>query len=227
MSRMFGLAVDNLLSVEMVTADGHNVNADEHDTRITYPNGTHNMTGDSDLFWAIRGGGGGTWGVVTKFTFKLHPASPFINFLCEYRTHLDNGTSIAEDVLKNVFSVFMKISRHWGGYFVANYIPDPAHSFESVDLFLNHYGPWDTDTRREMDALYNYHKDWQKNCLHINFTSFLDYASTVQRLRQIIRLGKTTFGEVITLDWNRSNKDGIHIISSRVLTVSGTIFKRI
>ncbi len=57
MSR-FGMAVDNLLSVEIVTADGEVLRAaaDEH----------------PDLFWAVRGGGG-NFGIVSSFEYQLHP----------------------------------------------------------------------------------------------------------------------------------------------------------
>ncbi len=54
-SRKFGLSVDNLVSAEIVTAEGDLVTASAND--------------NSDLFWAIRGGGG-NFGVVTSFTFK-------------------------------------------------------------------------------------------------------------------------------------------------------------
>jgi FAD/FMN-containing dehydrogenase len=60
LSRTLGLTIDNLLGVEMVLVDGSIVtaNADEH----------------PDLFWAVRGGGG-NFGVVTAFTYRLHPIS--------------------------------------------------------------------------------------------------------------------------------------------------------
>lgn len=54
----FGLAADNLLSVELVTADGQ---------VLTVSEGEH-----PDLFWALRGGGG-NFGVAASFTYRLHP----------------------------------------------------------------------------------------------------------------------------------------------------------
>lgn len=61
LSRKLGLTVDNLVAADVVTADGKMVRAaaDEND----------------DLFWALRGGGG-NFGVVTRFEFALHEAGP-------------------------------------------------------------------------------------------------------------------------------------------------------
>jgi FAD/FMN-containing dehydrogenase len=61
LSRKYGLTIDNLLSADVVTADAKFVHADVNE--------------NADLFWAIRGGGG-NFGVVTSFEFRLHPVGP-------------------------------------------------------------------------------------------------------------------------------------------------------
>lgn len=63
LSRMYGLAVDNLIGAEIVTADGRRSHTSDQE--------------EPDLFWAIRGGGG-NFGVVTRFEFTLHQVGPMV-----------------------------------------------------------------------------------------------------------------------------------------------------
>lgn len=87
LSRQHGLTVDNLVAAEVITADGKRVwaSADTH----------------SELFWAIRGGGG-NFGIVTLFEFQLHPVGPEVltglivfpfeqakRLLTQYREYVD------------------------------------------------------------------------------------------------------------------------------------------
>jgi hypothetical protein len=64
--RKHGLSCDNLLSVEIVTANGQVLTASEGE--------------NDDLFWALQGGGG-NFGVVASFEYQLHPVGPLVNFL--------------------------------------------------------------------------------------------------------------------------------------------------
>lgn len=61
LSRTLGLAVDNLVSADIITADARRLKV--------------SASNEPDLFWAIRGGGG-NFGVVTSFEFQLHPVGP-------------------------------------------------------------------------------------------------------------------------------------------------------
>jgi len=63
LTRKHGFTADNLLSVEVVTAEGKVVRASEEE--------------NADLFWGVRGGGG-NFGIVTAFEYKLHPVGPDI-----------------------------------------------------------------------------------------------------------------------------------------------------
>jgi FAD/FMN-containing dehydrogenase len=76
----YGLALDNLASVELVTADGGILRASEDD--------------NADLFWAVRGGGS-NFGVAASFEYRLHPVGPTImgGLVC-------HQFSAARDVLK-------------------------------------------------------------------------------------------------------------------------------
>src|ERR687892_674263 len=67
--RKYGLACDNLLSVDLVTAEGNvlTASADEHD----------------DLFWGLRGGGG-NFGVATSFEYQLHEVGPVLGGMLIY-----------------------------------------------------------------------------------------------------------------------------------------------
>jgi FAD/FMN-containing dehydrogenase len=70
LGRKFGMTSDNLRSLRIVTAAGDLLTCDPQ----------HN----ADLFWACRGGGGGNFGVVTSFTFDVHPVASLARFYLEW-----------------------------------------------------------------------------------------------------------------------------------------------
>lgn len=63
LTRKYGMTIDNLISADVITANGDRLRASEKE--------------NADLFWAIRGGGG-NFGIITQFEFRLHPVGPEI-----------------------------------------------------------------------------------------------------------------------------------------------------
>ena len=76
--RKHGMACDALVSVDMVTADGGFVTASEQE--------------NPDLFWGVRGGGG-NFGIVTSFEYRLYPVGPTVT-LCAPFYPLNNGAEL-------------------------------------------------------------------------------------------------------------------------------------
>jgi FAD/FMN-containing dehydrogenase len=79
LTRQAGLSIDNLVSAEVVIADGSILRVSEDQ--------------NADLFWAIRGGGG-NFGVVTELEFRLHEAGPMVQFGLVFWDAADGGQAL-------------------------------------------------------------------------------------------------------------------------------------
>ena len=120
LTRKYGMTIDNLVSVDVVTAEGKKIRASANE--------------NGDLFWAVRGGGG-NFGVVTQFEFQLFPIGPEIvaglivfpfnqakQILTKYRQFVDS----APDEL-NVWVVLRKAPP-------LPFLPETVHGKEVVVL---------------------------------------------------------------------------------------------
>jgi FAD/FMN-containing dehydrogenase len=107
LSRTHGLTLDNLLGVDIVLADGSFVTADAEQ--------------HTDLFWAVRGGGG-NFGVVTSFLFRLHPISTV------YGGPMLWPMDMAQDLLKWWRDFILTAPENINGWFAFVTVP-PAPPF--------------------------------------------------------------------------------------------------
>jgi FAD/FMN-containing dehydrogenase len=127
LTRKYGMTIDNLISVDMVTVDGKKIRA--------------SATENEDLFWAIRGGGG-NFGVVTQFEFELFPVGPEVfaglmvfpfsqakQILRKYREFVN---SAPEEL--NVWAVLRKAPP-------LPFLPENVHGKEVVVLPIFYSGP--------------------------------------------------------------------------------------
>jgi FAD/FMN-containing dehydrogenase len=125
--RKCGLTCDNLVSARVVTADGRVVTASE--------------TENPDLFWGIRGGGG-NFGIVTEFTFRLHEVGPIVlGGMLLYPGHqarelLAFWRDFMVDAPDEVGSAVALITAP-----PADFVPEPARGKPAAGVVLCYAGP--------------------------------------------------------------------------------------
>ena len=126
LTRGFGLTLDNLISADVVLADGSFVTASEH--------------ANADLFWALRGGGG-NFGVVTNFEFRLHPVRDIVGGPMFFEVE------DAPDVIRAYDAYITKAPRSLGAFFAWQiapplpFIPEDRHGDTFCALVACWAGP--------------------------------------------------------------------------------------
>lgn len=163
LSRTLGLTVDNLLQIDMVTANGVIVTA--------------SAESNPDLFWAVRGGGG-TFGIITSFTFKLHiPPDSMVSLLCAYPLVSEQDTERGKRVLSTYLNYLPTLPEEWGGHMVTSesypeLLPDTE---AAMVVALLHYGPWSAPSRSAVQPLIDELGNFQISCVFTEVASFWDW----------------------------------------------------
>lgn len=120
-SRSYGLSVDNLVAITMVTVDGkvRRISADAADA------------GDRDLFWACRGGGGGNWGVALEMEISVH--------LPRSTKMLTGGIRYAPERAQEVLGFYNKwvetLPNEMAIYGIWGQSPDPSNPSTQIQTF--------------------------------------------------------------------------------------------
>ncbi|KAI0428584.1 hypothetical protein F5Y09DRAFT_357634 [Xylaria sp. FL1042] len=140
LSSLNGIGADQVLSIDMVLRSGHFITADE----------IHN----SDIFWAIPGGGGATFGVVTSMTVKVHPKTVYsgLTFVTSGNDSLANVTTLAFPTALKAhwrrFPEYVPVKGHYGYssvYVLTAFRAIPGIGFNLAPDFFeygNFYTPW-------------------------------------------------------------------------------------
>ncbi|MGH3789117.1 MAG: FAD-binding oxidoreductase [Pseudonocardiaceae bacterium] len=127
LTRQAGLSIDNLVSAQVVTADGRILRAAENE--------------NPDLFWAIRGGGG-NFGVVTEFEFCLHEVGPIVQLGLLFW-----GLEQGPEVLRLAREVIATLPRTLNIVIAglnappAPFVPDRHHLQPGYALMVTGFGP--------------------------------------------------------------------------------------
>jgi FAD/FMN-containing dehydrogenase len=132
---LHGLTLDNLVGATVVTADGDVVHASEDE--------------NSDLFWALRGGGG-NFGVVVDFTFRIHPVGQLLGGVLVYRLEdaaevLATWRALAADAPDNLacFALVTRsaLSEEQGAVVSVAYFGDPDEGYEAIHPLMEGAAP--------------------------------------------------------------------------------------
>jgi|ERR1700722_13556946 len=121
------IGVDNAIQFTIVTAAG------EHVTANSYQN--------TDLFWALRGGGGGTYGIVTSVTYRTYPIIPLTGV---FFSALTTNTTIANKLVVEFLRIHPTLSDEgWSGYSTFNsttlgflYLAPNSSSTATIESFF-------------------------------------------------------------------------------------------
>jgi FAD/FMN-containing dehydrogenase len=130
LGRPFGLACDSLQSIELVGPQGQIVETDAQQ--------------QPDLFWACRGGGGGSFGVATRFRFKLHPVDQVVTFAVDWSLNSSRAAKVmkawqawAPQAPKTITSIF-RIGKRENGSINAHCAGQSIGSMAEVRSELRH-----------------------------------------------------------------------------------------
>ena len=132
LERKHGLACENLVSADLVTADGRNVTASEDE--------------NPELFWALHGGGG-NFGVATSLTFRLHELPSITAALLVW------GEDRGEEMMRRARDVFDEAPDEAGGgilWFTGPpepFVPEHLHGKLAAALLITYAGPEDEARR--------------------------------------------------------------------------------
>lgn len=156
-SRKFGMTVDNLISADVVTADGRLVKASAKE--------------NADLFWAIRGGGG-NFGIVTNFEFQLHLLGPMVTagmlvFPMEQATEvLKKYRAYAEEMPDDmaVWAVLRKAPP-------LPFLPEQHHGKGILALAFFHSGD-PTDAKKRLETVKAFGDPWAVHVDAMPFTAW-------------------------------------------------------
>jgi len=198
-SRKYGLGVDNVIAFRVILPSGTLVVAD----RCT----------NADLFWALRGGGGGTFGVVSHMTYKLHPPTPIVRFQFNLGDYSNNDT-VVSDFLKYWVEVGPTLDERWGGRFTWYGLDLYFAGFQAgANLFVNDLMDWLAQTVDSPDSVASANQTKL-------YTSWSDVLSDLANAEGQEYLPETSFARLIPTSFAAQAIKSYQLMESLAITRS-------
>ncbi|KAF5339816.1 hypothetical protein D9611_009144 [Ephemerocybe angulata] len=174
LSPAYGFGVDNVLEFKLVTADAKYLTVNAHN--------------NPSLFWALKGGGGGTFGIVTSVTYRTHPNVPLI---ASFATTNFSTPEIAQKVATEFIRVHPALSDyHWGGYSLFS-----NHSFQMFQIVPN---VSQVEAQKTVQPFFDFLTDTAGNATLsglMEFPTFLDWINFIFGLTPGSQVG---FGQEVS-----------------------------
>eukprot|EP01006_Ploeotia_vitrea_P012165 TRINITY_DN32340_c0_g1_i1.p1 TRINITY_DN32340_c0_g1~~TRINITY_DN32340_c0_g1_i1.p1 ORF type:complete len:457 (-),score=34.81 TRINITY_DN32340_c0_g1_i1:98-1429(-) len=146
LSRNHGLGVDNVVKFDLILANGTEVSVD----KCSQP----------DLFWALRGGGGGTYGIVLAAYYRMHPKQPVVRLYAEVKSADTSKWGAVGSAGKKMGDLWLQespnLDKRWGGYWSGTLflLTFQGSRAEADQTFLNKWEQVkDTFTENEREVL--------------------------------------------------------------------------
>jgi len=165
--RSLGLGADSILRATLVDASGAIVNA--------------SSSSNPDLFWALRGGGGGAFGIVTSLTFQVYKApTQMVSMQCAW-PFKHSGKEVAEPLIAELMgSILPKMPDEWMWYSAAMKTPLGPKGLGFNYLTMNgvfvidglYNGAWSPEMLASVAPVQALGKEEQLGCKLTNWTSF-------------------------------------------------------
>ncbi|KAF7197506.1 FAD-linked oxidoreductase ZEB1 [Pseudocercospora fuligena] len=208
LSPLFGMAADQALEFQVVLANGSFVTANE--------------VQNSDLFWALRGGGGGSYGVVTSVVIKVHPDIPVSTANLTIST-VDQGVS--KEAFWSALEAFLSYFPQWADdglytfFFIWNDVP-------SAGEFTLDIAPW-LASNKTLQELQGYLKPWLSELKDLNVSTLPIWDQFPDFYTTWLTTGRETMQPpnqaVASRLWPRENFNDAKLFNSTFDTIRATV----
>jgi hypothetical protein len=197
--------VDNVIELNVVTSAGEFLTVNSH----KYP----------DLFWALRGGGGGTYGVVTSVTYRTHPSLPLTAIF-----FVANSTTSDVTTFGKVFAEFMRIQPNLSDAGFSGYAEVLPGAMAWFYMGLN---VTQAQANQTVDPFFAFARNFTDLDIPLAFTT--PYPSFYEWYKRLYSTGQTQVGGIaelasrlITRDTLEHNPQGI---ADAILSLDGAIWQ--
>jgi len=181
-SRGLGIGVDQVVEIEIVTANSSVLTVNSQGTTIKDLDGKITYSPSTDLYWAIRGGGASAWGIVVAYTFQTHPIPTGGLSRGIWVIAFGNNPTLANNFISTYTSWSLRLSNKWSGLNLISPVVDNPTAPPNITFILDYLylGPnsdsefqenWNNFTHCYPNQGFSLVSSYQNSWVYINSTA--------------------------------------------------------